>query len=137
MSPEVIGLIGIAVFLLLIFLKVPIAYAMMAVGLVGFGIIVDFKAAFNMAATEIFGSFSSYSLSVIPMFVWMGFIAYYSSVGSSLYQFAYRMIGHQKGGLAMATQIACAIFGAILRIKYGNCSNHGRHRTARNEKISI
>jgi len=112
-SPEVIGLIGVVVFLILIFLKIPIAYAMMAVGLIGFGIIVDFKAAFSMAATEIFGSFSSYSLSVIPMFVWMGFIAYYSSVGSSLYQFAYRMVGHKKGGLAMATQIACAIFGAI------------------------
>ena len=113
MSLEIIGLIGVIVFLVLIFLKIPIAYAMMAVGLIGFGIIVDFKAAISMIATDVFGTFSSYSLSVIPMFVWMGFIAYYSSVGTSLYQFTYHMVGHKKGGLAMATQIACAIFGAI------------------------
>ncbi len=113
MSPEMIGLIGVLIFLALIFLRVPIAYAMMAVGLVGFSVIVSFKAAFNMIATDIFSTFSSYSLSVIPMFVWMGFIAYYSGVGKSLYTFAYKMIGHRKGGLAMATQVACAIFGAI------------------------
>ena len=113
MTPEIIGLIGVVVFLLLIFLKIPIAVAMMAVGLVGFGIIVDFKAAFSVISTDVFSTFSSYSLSVIPMFVWMGFIAFYSGVGTSLYQFTYKLVGHKNGGLAMATQIACAIFGAI------------------------
>lgn len=113
MTPEIIGLIGILVFLLLIFLKVPIAYAMMTVGLIGFGLIVSFKAAFSMIATDVFSSFSSYSLSVIPMFIWMGFIAFYSGVGTNLYNFTYKLIGHKRGGLAMATQIACAIFGAI------------------------
>ncbi len=47
------------------------------------------------------------------MFVWMGFIAYYSGIGAGLYRFGYVMIGHRKGGLAIATQAACAIFGAI------------------------
>ncbi|NLM76861.1 MAG: TRAP transporter large permease [Ruminococcaceae bacterium] len=56
---------------------------------------------------------STASLSVIPMFIWMGFIAFYSGVGSNLFRFTYKLIGHRKGGLAMATQIACAIFGAI------------------------
>lgn len=113
MTPEIIGILGIVLFLLLIFLKVPIAYAMMSVGLVGFGVLVSFKAAFSMVATDIFSTFSSYSLSVIPMFIWMGFIAYYSGVGTNLYNFTYKLVGHKKGGLAMATQIACAIFGAI------------------------
>lgn len=113
MTPEIIGLLGIVLFLLLIFLKVPIAYAMMSVGLLGFGILVSFKAAFSMVATDIFSTFSSYSLSVIPMFIWMGFIAYFSGVGTNLYNFTYKLVGHKKGGLAMATQIACAIFGAI------------------------
>jgi tripartite ATP-independent transporter DctM subunit len=112
-TPEIIGLLGIVLFLLLIFLKVPIAYAMMTVGLLGFGILVSFKAAFSMVATDIFSTFSSYSLSVIPMFIWMGFIAYFSGVGTNLYNFTYKLVGHKKGGLAMATQIACAIFGAI------------------------
>lgn len=113
MAPELIGLLGIAAFLLLIFLKIPIAIAMMLTGLVGFGTIVSYNAAFSVIAADIFGTFSSYSLSVIPMFVWMGFIAYYSGVGTNLYSFTYKLVGHKKGGLAMATQIACAIFGAI------------------------
>lgn len=47
------------------------------------------------------------------MFVWMGFLAYYSGIGTRLYVFAYRVIGHLPGGLAIATQAACAVFGAI------------------------
>jgi len=66
-----------------------------------------------MATSETYTTFSSYSLSVIPMFIWMGFIAFYSGVGSSLYNFSYKMIGHIPGGLAIATQAACAMFGAI------------------------
>lgn len=113
MSPELIGLIGIVIFLVLIFLKVPIAISMMFVGFAGFSVIRSPDAAMNMISTNMYSSFSSYSLSVIPMFIWMGFIAYYSGVGTNLYNFTYKMVGHKKGGLAMATQIACAIFGAI------------------------
>ncbi|MDD5603314.1 MAG: TRAP transporter large permease [Eubacteriales bacterium] len=113
MSPEIIGLIGIIIFMVLIFLRVPIAYAMLLTGFAGFSVIVTPKAALNVLATDIFSTFSTYSLSVIPMFVWMGFIAYYSGVGKNLYTFAYRMVGHKRGGLAIATQVACAVFGAI------------------------
>src|SRR5690554_3015987 len=113
MSPELIGLIGIVIFLVLIFLKVPIAISMMFVGFAGFSVIRSPDAAMNMISTNMYSSFSSYSLSVIPMFIWIGFIAYYSGVGTNLYNFTYKMVGHKKGGLAMATQIACAIFGAI------------------------
>jgi TRAP-type C4-dicarboxylate transport system permease large subunit len=47
------------------------------------------------------------------MFVWMGFLAYYSGIGTRLYVFAYKMVGQRPGGLAIATQAACAVFGAI------------------------
>jgi len=113
MSPELLGLLGIVLLLVFITFKMPISFAMLIVGLLGFGILVSPNAAFSMATTEVYATFSSYSLSVIPMFVWMGFIAYYSGVGTSLYRFAYRMIGHRPGGLAIATQAACAMFGAI------------------------
>ena len=75
--------------------------------------LVNPSAAFSMATVELYANFSSYSLSVIPMFIWMGFIAYYSGVGGSLYNFSYKIIGHRPGGLAIATQAACAMFGAI------------------------
>ncbi|MFO7636612.1 MAG: TRAP transporter large permease [Clostridia bacterium] len=113
MAPEIIGILGIVVFLLMIAIKIPISYAMLTVGFLGFAILVSPQAAFSMVAAEIYATFSSYSLSVILMFVWMGFIAYHSGIGASLYNFAYKMTGHRPGGLAIATQAACALFGAI------------------------
>ncbi|HHV59100.1 MAG TPA: TRAP transporter large permease [Clostridiaceae bacterium] len=113
MSVELIGLAGVVLLLLLIALRVPISFAMMLVGIIGFSMIRTPSAALSMASSELFSTFSSYSLSVIPMFIWMGYIAYYSGVGTSLYQFAYKMVGHKRGGLAIATQAACALFGAI------------------------
>ena len=113
MNPEVIGLFGIVVFLFLVALKVPISFAMLITGFLGFGTIISFPAAISLMPTEIYSTFSSYSLSVIPMFIWMGFIAYHSGIGAGLFRFANKMVGHKPGGLAIATQVACALFGAI------------------------
>lgn len=113
MSALELGLIGLLIFLLLIFLKMPIAFAMALVGFAGFSYTAFAEAGMNMVVREIYSSFSSYTLSVIPMFVWMGFLAYYSGIGTRLYVFAYRLIGHWPAGLAIATQVACAVFGAI------------------------
>ena len=113
MSAEIVGVIGIVVLRLLIVLRLPIAYSMRLVGFLGVSLVVSPAAALNMVSTELFSNFSSYTLCVIPMFVWMGFIAYYSGVGTGLYTLVYRLIGHRPGGLAIATQGACAIFGAI------------------------
>lgn len=108
-----LGIAGILLFLFLIMLKMPIALAMALVGFLGLSLLTSPSAAFTMVVTEIFSTFSSHSLSVIPMFVWMGFLAYYAGIGSRLYRFAYTMVGHRAGGLAIATQLACAVFGAI------------------------
>lgn len=113
MSSLFIGLLGIIVFLLLMALRMPIVYAMTIVGFVGFSYLTSISAAFDMVVKDLYSTFSSYSFSVIAMFIWMGFLAYYSGVGSKLYVFAYRLMGHWPGGLAIATQAACAIFGAI------------------------
>lgn len=113
MTPVTIGLIGVIVLLILIAFRMPIAYSMLIVGFFGFAVLVSPSAALKMVSTEIFSNFASYNLSVIPMFVWMGFIAYYSGVGSHLYELANRLIGRLPGGLAIATQAACAVFGAI------------------------
>jgi tripartite ATP-independent transporter DctM subunit len=113
MSSLFIGIIGLAVFFILIMLRMPIAYAMALVGFVGFSLLTSISVGFNMVAKEIFNTFSSYSLSVIAMFVWMGFLAYYSGIGARLFNLAYKLVGHIPGGLAIATQAACAIFGAV------------------------
>lgn len=113
MSPQFIGLAGVLVFFALLILRMPIAYAMALVGFAGFSVLASPAAAFSMVAKETYLTFSSYSLSVIAMFVWMGFLAYYSGIGSRLYVLAYKLIGHYPAGLAIATQAACAVFGAI------------------------
>jgi len=113
MSPTMVGLIGILVFFFLIILKIPIAYTMVLIGFTGFGYLTSFSAAFSMVSTELFSTFSRYSLSVIPMFILMGFLAFHAGMGARLYDFAYKMVGHLPGGLAIATQATCALFGAV------------------------
>ena len=113
MSVLLVGLIGIAFFFGLIMVRMPIAYAMALVGFAGFSTLTSVPASLDMVAKELYNTFSSYSLSVIVMFVWMGFLAFHSGIGTSLYVFAYKMVGHLPGGLAIATQAACAVFGAI------------------------
>ncbi|AET69515.1 TRAP transporter, DctM subunit [Desulfosporosinus orientis DSM 765] len=113
MSVFLVGLIGILIFFALVMMRMPIAYAMALVGFVGFSHLTSVPASLDMVAKELYNTFTSYSLSVIPMFVWMGFLAYYSGIGTSLYVFAHKLVGHLPGGLAIATQAACAVFGAI------------------------
>lgn len=113
MSPTTIGLIGILCFFSLIIIRVPIAYAMGLVGFIGFSYLVSVPAAISLVSTDLFSTFSSYSLSVIPMFILMGFLAFHAGIGARLYDLAYKLIGHLSGGLAIATQATCALFGAV------------------------
>ncbi len=113
MSPVTIGLIGIGCFFVLIALKIPIAYAMAMVGFAGFSYLTSTPAALSMVSSELFSTFSRYSLSVIPMFILMGFLAFHAGMGTRLYDLAYKMVGHLPGGLAIATQATCALFGAV------------------------
>ena len=113
MSSVVIGLLGILIFLVMILLGFPIASGMMLTGLVGYGALTSFTAASKLVAVDMFASFSSYNMSVVAMFTWMGFLALHSGIGARLYDFAYALIGHLPGGLAMASEGACAAFGAV------------------------
>jgi tripartite ATP-independent transporter DctM subunit len=113
MTPVVGGIIGIILFFLLMALRVPIALALAMVGVGGIACLASPAAARHILASEIYGTFSSYSLSVIPMFTWMGFLAYYSGIGTKLYNLAYKAVGHLPGGLAVATQATCALFGTV------------------------
>lgn len=113
MSSLLIGASGIVILFICFLIKIPISIAMIIVGYFGYAHITTLVAANRIVAMDIFTTFTSYSLSVIPMFVLMGFLAYYVGIGSKLYSFAYKVVGRFPGGLAMATQIACAVFGAI------------------------
>jgi len=113
MSPTVIGLIGIIALFLLIFSRMPVGFVMAIVGFIGFGAVVSFDASLNLIAKDIYAVFGSYNLTVIPLFVLMGQLAFHSGISKRLFDAAYTFIGHWPGGLAIATVGACAGFAAI------------------------
>lgn len=106
------ALFGFAALFLLLLLRVPIAFAMAAVGFVGVGLMRSWPAAISTTATEIL-DVAGYSLSVVPLFVLMGNFVTRAGMSRELYRAAYAFIGHWRGGLAMSTLTACAGFGAI------------------------
>lgn len=106
------GLLGFAAMFALMALRVPIAVAMGLVGLVGFALMRSWPAAFSSAAGE-FTDIGAYTLSVVPLFVLMGNFVTRAGMSRDLYQAAYALIGHRRGGLALSTITACAGFGAI------------------------
>jgi C4-dicarboxylate transporter DctM subunit len=113
LTPFSVGLIGIAVLVVLLFSKMPVGFVMALVGFVGFGLLVSFDASLSMAVNDLFAVFGSYSLTVIPLFILMGQLAFHAGISRRLFDVAYHFIGHRPGGLAMATIGACAGFSAI------------------------
>jgi len=113
MSPCAIGLIGLAILIVFLFARIPVGFAMAIVGFVGFVQLVNLDAALSLLARDIFSTFSSYGLTVIPLFIFMGQVSFHAGISRRLYDTAYAFIGHRPGGLAMATVGACTAFGAI------------------------
>src|SRR5678816_4274012 len=109
------SLVGLLLMLVLAFLRMPIALAMGVVGIVGYAYMRDWSwtAAFATAQTKIYETGRNYTLSVIPLFILMGNFVTRAGMSRELFRTAYAFIGHLRGGLAMATIVGCAGFGAI------------------------
>ncbi len=101
--------------LVLAFLRLPIAFAMGVVGIVGYAYMRDWSwaAAFATAQTKIYETGRNYTLSVVPLFILMGNFVTRAGMSQELFRTAYAFVGHFRGGLAMATICGCAGFGAI------------------------
>ena len=113
MAPETIGLLGIAVMLLLLAFRIPVAFAMFLTGFVGIWLLNGWNAAVGLLASETFTLASNPELVVIPLFILMGNVATASGMSSRLYDAAYALIGRVRGGLASATVIGCGGFAAL------------------------
>jgi tripartite ATP-independent transporter DctM subunit len=113
MSPEAAGVVGIVVLLLLFLLRVPIAFAMASVGFAGFAWLSGIDPALAVLSQDFFDTFTSYPLSVIPMFILMGSFAFASGISERLFAATYTWVGGIRGGLTIATVLACAGFAAI------------------------
>lgn len=107
------GLTSFAVLLLLMAVRIPIGVSMLAVGLGGYALWTGTTPLLAFLKTSTFYQFSTYSLSVIPLFVLMGEFATKAGMSRALYRTAAAFLGHRRGGLAMASIGGCAAFGAI------------------------
>ena len=107
------ALIGFGVIFALALLRVPLAFAMGAVGYVGLGLLRGWDASAASAAQVVYDTGFAYTLSVVPLFILMGNFVARAGLANELFRAAYAFIGPVRGGLAHATIIACAGFGAI------------------------
>ena len=114
MDLAIVGIGGIVVLLAVMFvLGMPVSFAMAVVGFFGFAQVVSFPAALNMIASDLWSTFSQYGLTVIPLFIFMGYLAFNAGIAERLYDAAYKWMGHWRGGLAIATIGADELFAAI------------------------
>lgn len=108
-----LSVLGLAAVLILVFLRMPIAIAMGLVGFAGYAELRGFRASISMVGRLIIDTAQDYGLSVIPLFILMGLFVSKGGLSRELYQVSYAFLGHLRGGLAMATIVACAGFSAI------------------------
>jgi tripartite ATP-independent transporter DctM subunit len=113
MSPITLALLIFAVMLVLMALRTPIAVAMFAAGVTGYVLQAGWLPLASFLNTQAFARFASYDLSVIPLFILMGNFATQGGISRALFQFAAAVMARFKGGLAMASVLACGAFGAI------------------------
>ena len=114
MTATLIGVLSFPILLLMIFLRVPIGLAMFVAGIGGIIMVTgDTTVAFGRLRHETYGTFSNYSLSIVPMFLLMGHFATLGGMSQALFKAAESWLGHRRGGVAMAAIGACAGFGAI------------------------
>jgi len=113
MDPLLLGALGIGAMFLLIILHVPIGVAMGISGVVSVGFIIGWEPALSLLGTEPSAAIENEGLAVVALFLLMGAFASEAGISGDMYRLAYAMIGHFRGGLAMATIGGCAGFGAI------------------------
>lgn len=113
MSIALITLFTILLLFVFFLSGMGIGISMALAGFIGFAAIVDFGAALNLIAVDVYSVFSSYSFTVIPLFIFMGQIAAGAGVARRVYDCTYRFVGHIPGGLAIGTVIAGTLFKAV------------------------
>lgn len=126
MSASLIGLLGVGALFALLILRVPVWIALVLVGFFGNAILSGWAAAFAIAGTVPFDTASAYTLSVIPLFVLMGEVASGTRLSGDLFNAARKLLSGFRGGLAVATLVASACFGAVSGSSVANAATMTR-----------
>jgi C4-dicarboxylate transporter, DctM subunit len=107
------SLLGLAALFVLLLVGIPLGFAMIAVGVVGYGLLRNWTAAATMVSQQILDLGMGFGLSVLPLFILMGVFVARSGLADDLYECCNRWMGHFRGGLAMATIVSCGGFAAV------------------------
>lgn len=126
MDSITIGLMGLGALVFMIAIRIPIAYAMIAVGGIGITILNGPLIVLSQLKDLTYGQFSTYDLSVVPLFVLMGAIASRTGLSAGLFRAANAWLGWMRGGVAMSAIAACAGFGAVCGSSLATASTMGR-----------
>lgn len=113
MSEVAIGVLGLVTILVMFLTGIELAFAMIVIGFLGFAYLTSWAAALSLLAKDVYNVFSSYSFTVIPLFVLMGQVAFNSGIAKRLFDSAHKFVGHIPGGLAMSTVVGATAFKAI------------------------
>jgi len=125
-SATAIGFIGLFFLFAFLFLRMPVAMAMLVVGFFGTAAMNGFPAALSSLSSEAFEVAVTLPLTVIPLFVLMGNLAGVSGMSADLFNAAYSWVGHKRGGLASATIAGCAGFAALSGSSIASAITMGR-----------
>jgi tripartite ATP-independent transporter DctM subunit len=126
MSPPLIGVTGVFILFALLILRVPVWIALVLVGFVGNVVVLGWAGTFALAGTSPFDTASAYTLSVVPLFILMGEVASGSRLSGELFEAARKILSGFRGGLAVATLVASACFGAVSGSSVANAATMTR-----------
>lgn len=117
-----VGLIAVATAILLAFLRVPLAFSLLAVSIAGIGLALNWTIALQLVPLTISDAVLSYDLAVVPMFILMGNVISKTGIARDLFRAAYAFVGGVRGGLALSTMVACAGFSAVCGSSYATAA---------------
>ncbi len=113
MNEVAVGIIALLVVLVLFLTGIELAFAMILIGFLGFGYLISWHAALNLLAKDFFDVLDTYGFTVIPLFVFMGQVAFNSGIAKRLFDATNKFMGHVPGGMAMATVAGATAFKSI------------------------
>jgi tripartite ATP-independent transporter DctM subunit len=129
---EIVGIVGFVVLFILLLLRIPVGLTMVAVGIGGSYVLsliaphLRFEPYLRGFKTLLWNTVANYELSVVPLFVLMGFLAAHANLSRDLFQGVNALIGRLRGGVAMAAVAACASFGAVCGSSLATASTMGK-----------
>lgn len=122
MDPLIVGFVGVFALMALIILRVPIAFALLAVGVLGLIYLMGVDQVVSFVPHQIYSRTAKFTFTAVPLFLLMGYFAYYAGITDEAYDVARAWVGRVPGGLGLATVVGCALFAASAGSSLGECA---------------